>query len=146
MKDNRIFTGSISIRVGGTRSKLDLSPAEIHGGPKGLYRVRLARCWLQSPEGEALFFDATRLAELIVSRALGTGMAVLPDSPPDIPRGSRVSVWFQHEDRRHCEGVWTASPPFRAFDGQFYVWVMTITAGFIAVPVDDVTLVRRRYR
>jgi hypothetical protein len=62
----------------------------------------------------------------------------LPESAPDLPRNSRVTVKFQHRGEPCCEGVFTGSPPWRGFDGRFYVWVMTYGAGFIAVPVEDV--------
>ena len=42
-KDNRKFCASISVRNGEERAKLELSPAPLHGGPEGFYRVRLAR-------------------------------------------------------------------------------------------------------
>ena len=41
-KDNRKFCASISVRNGEERAKLELSPAPLHGGPEGFYRVRLA--------------------------------------------------------------------------------------------------------
>ena len=143
-KDNRQFLGSVSIRVEDTRSKLELSPAELHGGEPGLFRVRIKRRWLDSPEGKPLFFDKVRLAELIAGHVFADAVATLPETAPDIPRNTRVSVKFWHRDTPHQEGVFTASPPYRGFDGRFYVWVMTYAAGFIAVPVEDVTVVQRR--
>lgn len=142
--DNRKFSGSVSIRVEDTRSKLELSPAELHGGEEGLFRVRIKRRWLDSPEGKPLFFDKVRLAELIAGHVFADAVATLPETAPDIPRNTRVSVKFWHDDMPHSEGAWTASPPYRGFDGQFYVWVMTYDAGFIAVPVKDVTVTQRK--
>ena len=143
-KDNRQFFGSVSIRVEDTRSKLELSPAELHGGEEGLFRVRIKRRWLDSPEGKPLFFDKVRLAEFIAGHVFADAVATLPETAPDIPRNTRVSVKFWHKDMPHHEGVYTSSPPYRGFDGRFYVWVMTYAAGFIAVPVEDVTVIQRR--
>lgn len=143
-KDNRQFLGSVSIRVEDTRSKLELSPAELHGGEEGLFRVRMKRRWLDSPEGKPLFFDKVRLAELIAGHVFADAVGTLPATAPDIPRNTRVSVKFWHKDMPHHEGVFTSSPPYRGFDGRFYVWVMTYAAGFIAVPVEDVTVIQRR--
>jgi hypothetical protein len=126
------------------RRKLELSPAEKYGGEAGLFRVRIGRRWIDTPEGKPLFFDRARLAELIAAHALGEAVAVLPDTAPDLPRNSRVSVKFWHRGMPWCEGVFTSSPPWRGFDGRFYVWVMTYAAGFIAVPVDDVEVRRAK--
>jgi hypothetical protein len=142
MKDKRKFYGSISVRINTQRRKLELSPAELYGGAEGLFRVRLGRRWLDTLEGKPLFFDRLRLAELLASEMFGE-CAVLPDAPPDIPRGTRVSVKFWHNNMPWQEGVFTSSPPWRGFDGRFYIWVMTYAEGFIAVPVEDVTIVRK---
>jgi hypothetical protein len=83
-------------------------------------------------------------AELIAGHVFADAVATLPETAPDIPRSTRVSVKFWHRDMPHHEGVFTASPPYRGFDGRFYVWVMTYAAGFIAVPVEDVTVVQRK--
>lgn len=143
-QDNRQFVGSVSIRIEDVRTKLELSPAELHGGEEGLFRVRVKRRWLDSPEGKPLFFDKVRLAELIAGYVFADAVATLPETAPDIPRGSRVSVKFWHEGNPHSEGIFTSTPPFRGFDGRFYVFVMTYAAGFIAVPVEDVTVVQRK--
>lgn len=61
-KDNRKFCASISVRNGEERAKLELSPAPLHGGPEGFYRVRLARRWLDTEDGAPRFFDRDGLA------------------------------------------------------------------------------------
>jgi hypothetical protein len=137
-KDKREFCGSISVRIDTTRRKLELSPAEKYGGEEGLYRVRIGRRWIDTPEGKPLFFDRARLADLIAAHAFGEAVSVLPGGAPDLPRNTRVTVKFWHRGEPMLEGVFTSSPPWRGFDGRFYVWVMTYTAGFIAVPVEDV--------
>jgi hypothetical protein len=143
-KDKREICGSISVRIDTMRRKIELSPAEIYGGEEGLYRVRIKRRWLTGPDGEPLFFDRIRLAELLAAYAFREEVIDLPEAAPHLPRNSRVTVNFWHKDMPHCEGVYTATPPWRGFDGKFYVHVMTVAAGFIAVPVEDVTLVVSR--
>lgn len=143
-KDNRVFIGSVSLRLEETRTKIDLSPAEEHGGEEGLFRVRIGRRWLDTPEGGKLFFDKIRLAELVAAHVFADVDATLPTAAPDIPCHSRVSVKFWHGGNPHSEAVYTATPFFRGFDGRFYVWVMTYEAGFICVPSKDVTLIERK--
>ena len=166
-KDKREFVGSVSIRVEETRRRLELAPAETYGGPEGLFRVRMGRRWVNAdglclsrsqgdaggkaprpkrgtPEGKPLFFDRARLADLIAAHAFGESVTALPESAPDLPRNSRVTVKFQHRGLPWSEGVFTSSPPWRGFDGRYYVWVMTCAEGFIAVPTDDVIVRRER--
>ena len=69
-KDNRKFCASISVRNGEERAKLELSPAPLHGGPEGFYRVRLARRWLDTEDGAPRFFDRDGLARLAAELAL----------------------------------------------------------------------------
>jgi hypothetical protein len=137
-KDKREFCGSISVRIDTTRRKLELAPAEIYGGEEGLFRVRIGRRWIDTPEGKPLFFDRVRLADMLAAHAFGEAMTTLPESAPDLPRSSRVTVKFWHQGIPQSEGVYTSTPLWRGFDGRFYVWVMTYRAGFIAVPVEDV--------
>ena len=145
-KDNRVFIGSVSVRVDDTRTKLELSPAEEHGGEPGLFRVRIGRRWVDTPEGDKLFFDRVRLADFIAGHVFGDAVVTMPEKAPNIPRGSRVSARFWYKDNPHSEAVYTSSPVYRGFDGRFYVWVMTYEAGFIAVPVEDVTLIQAKRR
>ena len=145
-KDNRVFIGSVSVRVEDNRTKLELSPAEEHGGEPGLFRVRIGRRWVDTPEGGKLFFDRVRLADFLAAHVFGEAVATMPTKAPDIPRGSRVSVKFWHDDMPHSEAVYTSSPVYRGFDGRFYVWVMTYEAGFIAAPVEDVTVLQLKRR
>jgi hypothetical protein len=142
-KDKREFCGSVSVRIDTTRCKLELSPAERYGGGEGLFRVRIGRRWIDAPpDGDGavkpLFFDRARLADLIAAHAFGEAVTAMPEGAPDIPRNSRVTVKFWHKGEPWSEGVFTSSPPWRGFDGRFYVWVMTYKAGFVAVPVEDV--------
>ena len=141
--DNRKFSGSVSIRLGAQRVKLELSPAELHGGETGLFRVRVDRRWHDHEDGGPLYFDRSGLAELVAALVFDEQLPALPDAP-FLPRNTRVSVKFWHRDSPHQEGLWTSTPPIRGHDGRFYVGVMTITAGFIFVPVNDVTIVDMR--
>ena len=79
-KDNRKFTASISVRRGDERAKLELSPAPLHGGPEGWYRVRLARRWLDTDDGAPRFFDRDGLACLAAELAL-CGLETPPPAP-----------------------------------------------------------------
>jgi hypothetical protein len=143
--EKRKFAASISVRIGTQRIKIELCPADIHGGPQGFYRARAARRWIDGKDGEMLFFDRERLAVLLAQMAFdGLAAAAGPWSPlgaaPDIPRNSRVSVKFSHKGTSTVEGMRTSTPPIRAYDGHYYVGVYTYMAGFLFVPVKDVTL------
>jgi len=143
-KDKREFCGSISVRIDTKRCKLELSPAENYGGPEGLFRVRMGRRWIETPEGAPLFFDRVRLADLLAGLAFGEQAATLPEQAPDVPNKARVTVRYEKDGVPQCEGAWSASPPFRGFDGRFHIFVLTYGAGLIAVPTDDVTVSGRR--
>ena len=70
MKDNRKFTGSMSVRIDTRRVKLELSPAPLHGGPEGMYRVRVDRRWLDAEDGKTRFMDRIEIANLAARIAL----------------------------------------------------------------------------
>ena len=44
-RSDKKFCGSIGVRFCTIRMKIELSPAENHGGPAGRFRVRLDRRW-----------------------------------------------------------------------------------------------------
>ncbi len=141
-QDNRIFSGSVSIRLGKERTKIDLSPAEEHGGDDGYYRVRIGRRWHDGPDGEMLFLDRSGLADLIAGIAFEEA-AEIPAAPPDLPMRSRVSVTIWKGGQPYRESTMTYTPPIRGFDGQFYVGVLTYELGFVFVPVKQVEKVDR---
>lgn len=143
-RDNRHFSGSASIRIGAKRVKLEFSPAELHGGEQALFRIRVDRRWHNHQDGGPLYFDRSGLAELVSALIFDEQLPALPEAPL-LPRNSRASVTFWHNDSPHCEGVWTATPPIRGHDGRFYIGAMTVTAGFIFIPVDDVTILDMRH-
>lgn len=133
--DNRIFTGGFSVRMGTKRTRFELSPAEIHGGPEGLFRVRVDRRWHDGPEGEALFLDRDGLAHLVASAALGTVGA--PAQRPSLRRGARVSVRIEDEGRARVEGGFTVGPFILAHDGRWMVPV-TVYGGTRYVAAEDI--------
>lgn len=134
-KDNRKFCASISVRNGEERAKLELSPASLHGGPEGFYRVRLARRWLDTEDGAPRFFDRDGLARLAAELAV-CGLKA-PAPAPVVPYPSRVSV-RRVEDGFSCYyGAWTCTPPILTYEGIWKVGVsLDGTTHF--VPVDDV--------
>ena len=123
-RPDKKFCGSIGVRFGTIRMKIELSPAENHGGPAGRFRVRLDRRWYDL-EDQKLFLCAEFAA----------GGEIAPVAMPDLPVKARVKV------PRGIPGaspVWTgyvASAPIRAADGLWYVAVM-LYGGVELHPVD----------
>lgn len=138
--DNRKFCASISVRNGEERVKLELSPAPLHGGPEGFYRVRLARRWLDTEDGAPRFFDRGGLARLAAELAL-CGLES-PAPAPSIPCNSRVSVL--REDGLY-EGTWTNTDPILDYTG---CWVVNVSLGGkrVFVPVEDIVVHKERRR
>lgn len=139
-KDNRKFCASISVRNGEERAKLELSPAPLHDGPEGFYRVRLARRWLDTEDGAPRFFDRNGLALLVAELAV-CGLET-PATAPDIPCNSRVSV--RRTDGLY-EGTWTNTEPILDYTGR---WVVNVSLGGrrVFVPVEDVIVHKERRR
>lgn len=139
-KDNRKFYASISVRNREERAKLELSPAPLHGGPEGFYRVRLARRWLDTEDGVPRFFDRDGIARLAAELAL-CGLET-PAPAPDIPGNSRVSV--RRADGFY-EGTWTNTEPILDYTGR---WVVNVSLGGkrVFVPVEEVTVHKERRR
>ncbi len=135
MKDNRQFIGSICVRIGTERTKIELSPAASHGGEDG-FRVRVNRRWLDAPEGGVLFVAQDRLGRLVADVALG-GMPD-PEPAPDLPAKTRVSIRRETDGIVWYDGAWTVSPPIRAYDGRWYVAASTSRGGIKFVPVDSI--------
>ena len=138
--DKHEFCGSISVRIGTSRHKLDLSPAEHYGGPQGLFRARFKRRWVNGQDGMPLFFDEIGLGEFIAAQMFGNEIPLLPAKAPDVPRNSRVTVKFWQSGMPRTEGAFTLTPPHQGYDGKYYVWVMTYSAGLICVSTNDITL------
>ena len=121
--------------MGTKRTRFELSPAEIHGGPEGLFRVRVDRRWHDGPEGEVLFLDRDGLAHLVASAAPGTVGAPAPR--PSLRRGSRISVRIEDEGRARVEGGFTVGPFILAHDGRWMVPV-TVYGGTRDVAAEDI--------
>lgn len=139
-KDNRKFCASISVRNGEQRAKLELSPAPLHGGPEGFYRVRLARRWLDTEDGRPRFFDRNGLALLVAELAV-CGLEA-PAPAPDIPISSRVSV--RRADGLY-EGTWTNTAPILDYAGRWMVNV-SLFGKREFVPVEDIKVHKERGR
>ena len=133
--DKRQFTGTISVRAGDQRVKLELSPAPLHGGPEGCYRVRLARRWLDTEDGTPRWFDRDGLAHLAAELAL-CGLEA-PAPAPNIPCPCRVSVRRWKDDFPYYDGTWTNTEPIRDYTGR---WVINVSLDGkrVFVPVEDV--------
>ena len=146
--EKRKFTAGISVRIGTSRVRIELCPAEAHGGPPGFFRARAGRRWINGAGGEALFFDRARLADLLANMVFDgfEDAAGAENAAPDIPRKSLVSVKFWHQGAPHSESLRTATPPIRAYDGHYYIGVVTYEAGFLFVPVADVAMRETRAR
>lgn len=140
------FPARISVRFGIQKIRLELAPAVDHGGPQGFYRIRAGRVWMNGSGGEKLFFDKPRLAQFLAELAFdgfeeADGLlAAVPGQPenmkkaaPDLPRGSRMQVTFEHTRKPQIESVHTLTPPIQAYDGFYYVGVVTAAAGFMWV-------------
>lgn len=137
-RDKRKFTGSISVRTCGERVKLELSPASLHGGPEGFYRVRLARRWLDAEDGAPRYFDRDGLSRLAAEFAV-CGLEA-PAPAPAIPCNSRVSVKMTGG---LYEGTWTNTEPILDYTGR---WMVNVSLGGkrVFVPVEDVIVHKER--
>ena len=139
-KDNRSFCASISVRNGASRVKLELSPASLYGGPEDCYRVRLARRWLDTEDGEPRFFTRDGLTILVTELALSGLKASAP--VPVIPCNTRVSVL---RPDGFYEGTWTNTEPVLDYAGR---WVVNVSLGGkrIFVPVEKVVVHKEGHR
>lgn len=140
--DNRLFSATVSARIGSRRVRLELSPAPLYGGQEGFYRVRVDRRWHDTADGKPMFMSADDVAAFI-------GHAVFEGDPspkpaPAIPVGSRVTARLWNDAEPEFLGTWTLSPPVLTHDGRWHVLVSTIRQGPIFVPCDDIT-VRGKY-
>lgn len=140
MKDKRKFAASISIRIGDSRIKLELAPAPDYGGPEGFYRVRAARRWLDTEDGQPRFLERDGIARIAAEIAL---CALEPPAPaPSIPEPSRVSV---RRPDGFYDGGWTNTEPILNYEGRWVVHVLLAgKSGF--VPVEDVIVHKERRR
>lgn len=117
--------------------KLELSPAEIYGGPEGHVRIRVERRWVDG------FYTAEGVGALVAQIA---SSAVLQHAhPPDLPCGTWVKVDIPDDDEfMPCTTKIVNKAPIRLFDGAFYVLVHVPRYGFILVPSYDVKKVSKK--
>lgn len=135
-KDNRKFCASISVRNGEQRVKLELSPAPLHGGPEGFYRVRTARRWLDTEDGKKRFLEREGIAKITAEMALCALES--PPPRPDIPPDCRVTVRVWKDDFPEYHGTWTYSEPILDYSGRWLVLV-SIEGKRRFVSCEDVT-------
>lgn len=135
-RPDKQFCGSIGVRFDTKRTKIELAPAENHGGPAGCYRVRIDRRWYDRADGQHLYLSAAEVTALAVE--LATGGETAPVVAPDMPVKSRVRV------PRGIPGVspvwvgYTATEPILAADGRWFVAV-SMYGGVEMHPVDNLT-------
>lgn len=135
-QDKRTFFASISVKIDTKRTKLELSPAELYGGPAHHVRIRAGRCWLDG------FYTAEGIGAL-VARMASEAVLSQPQAP-DLPYGTWVRVHRpdDHDFLPHTTTVLN-KVPIRLFDGVFYVLVNVPRYGFILIPSYDIEKVSR---
>lgn len=131
-QNTRIFSGSISVKTGTTRTKLELSPAELHGGEQGFVRVRMGRRWVEG------FFNAEGIAHLVSN--LASPLATREEHAPDIPLHTYVSVPIPNKTWSRCITRTALPAPVRLADGRFYVLVHIVGHGNHLVPCSEVKI------
>lgn len=139
--EKRKFSSSICVKNNAkTTQKIELFPSEQwQDGPAGCYRVRINRKWHHTPEGKVYCTPAT-VMHLVTSLALDT-LPQLPEAPI-IPCRSRVSA----PNGKVLDGVplydatYTTTPPFRGYDGDFYVGVYLYGQGVQMVRASELVL------
>lgn len=123
--------------MGTQRVRFELSPAALHNGPIGLYRVRVGRRWLDTPDGSPRFMDREQLAALVISAALGD-LEIAPPAPEDFRQYTRCSVTLNRKGESYSTQCTVLSAPIRAFDGQYYVFIHAYGPGRCFVPAENI--------
>lgn len=145
-RDPRRFPASCLLRLGGHAVRVQLSPAEIYGGPEGHFRARVNRRWHDGVDGQPLFMDRAGLADFLAG-LLAAGTCEVPPRP-EIHPDMRVLVRRQDAgdfDAEEYERGWTYSEPILAHDGQWYVLVSA--GGYRRFArCQDVTPLPRKYQ
>lgn len=145
-QDPRRFPASCVLRVDGKPVRIQLSPAEIYGGPEGAWRVRVNKRWHDGVDGLPLYLDRAGLAEILAG-LLAAG-PVEPAPCPGICANMRVRVWLPGDGELDVgEPVmgWTYSEPILAHDGCWYVLVSAGGRRWYA-RCEDVTPLPARYQ
>lgn len=123
-QDPRRFPASCLLRLGRDAVRVQLSPAEIYGGPKGAWRVRVNRRWHDGVDEQALFLDRSGLADFLAAM-LAVGTVELPPCPAlcaDMRVMLRRPDAGEFDADEFVQG-WTYSAPILAHDGHWYVLV-----------------------
>lgn len=131
-RPDKIFCGSIGVRFGTSRAKIELSPAENHGGPAGRFRVRLDRRWYDL-EDRKLFLCADEVAALAAD--IAAGGEITPVAVPDLPVKTRVKVPRGIPGASPYWSGYVASAPIRADDGRW--WVAVVVYGGVEMHAAD---------
>lgn len=137
--DKRKFEASFSVKVDTKRVRFELSPATLHGGSAGAYRIRIDRRWYDSPEGDALFLTREHIARLLVDASLNA-LEPLPPLPSDFRKYTRCGVTFMDKGEEVSARCIVLSPPIRGFDGQYYVFVQAAGYGRFFAATDNITV------
>lgn len=145
-KDPRRFPFSCLLRLGGSAVRVQLSPAELYGGPEGQYRARVNRRWHDGADGCHLFMDRAALADFLA----GLLSAATAGTPPRPALLQDMSVMVRRQDAGdfdadEYERGWTYSEPILAHDGQWYVLVSAGGRRRFA-RCEDVTPLPRKYQ
>jgi hypothetical protein len=109
----------------------------------GHFRVRINGKWY-CPGGKYTFLSLMSVGTLL-ARLLSGLEALEEEPPPKLQMRQRVRV---HSGECVCcvplnsESGWTATPPYRAVDGNWWIFVSTCS-GTAAYPCHDVEIVKR---
>lgn len=133
-RPDKIFCGSIGVRFGTNRVKIELARAENHGGPVGRFRVRVDRRWYDRADGRHLYLSPAEAVALAAE--LATGGELSPATPPDLPVKSRVKVPRGVPGASPYWSGYVASAPIRADDGRW--WVAVIVYGGVEMHAADI--------
>lgn len=129
--DKRKFNGTICVKVGTVRTRIECCPDSNYGGEAGLVRVRIDRKCL-SADGKPLLFDRTRLARLIADTLTNVADDII--ICPDIPKGSRISYTRWNRDGTNpvlLSGI-TGSEPILDYNGIWQVYIVAYgNCGFV---------------
>jgi hypothetical protein len=148
MAEKRQKSASILLEIQGkAKAKIEFFPAEQWpdkvADSGGLYRVRIDGRWIMPHTERFGFFTPAGLGHLLAE-------FLDPDpgqsSPPELPRGTSVSVpsGAVLGGQPLLNKTRTTTEPIRAFNGRWYVGVLKMnTTGPVMVPVDIVKWQRR---
>ncbi|MDD2966642.1 MAG: hypothetical protein PHN64_03985 [Desulfovibrionaceae bacterium] len=139
--EQRESLASLSIRIAGKSTKIELFSAEEWDGDESSVRIRQDGKWLAGTHGKQTFFSLDDAFALV--RSLSLGEEACLESPQNMPtnftRGLRCSVPNGNYDGRDNTRIDTEQP-FRGYDGRWYIGCYVIGRGTVLVPCDDVII------